>query len=61
VMAVMYSWFRIQRGPIALWIGATVLFSGGLGFLMTRFVSEPMNRALRGAPVIPKAKSAKPA
>jgi peptidoglycan/LPS O-acetylase OafA/YrhL len=61
VMAVIYFCFRIGHGPIALWIGATVLFSGGLGFLMTRLVSEPMNRFLRGAPVIPKAKSAKPA
>lgn len=61
VMAVIYFCFRIGHGPIALWIGATVLFSGGLGFLMTRLVSEPMNRFLRGAPVIAKAKSAKPA
>jgi peptidoglycan/LPS O-acetylase OafA/YrhL len=47
VMAVIYSWFRIGYGPIILWVGAAVLFSAGLGFLMTRFVSEPMNRALR--------------
>jgi peptidoglycan/LPS O-acetylase OafA/YrhL len=61
VMAVLsvFLWFR--HGPIALWIGATVLLSGGLGFLMTRFVSEPMNRALRGAPAIATPKSVKPA
>ncbi|MGB8833006.1 MAG: acyltransferase [Candidatus Sulfotelmatobacter sp.] len=46
----VFSWIR--HGPIALWIVATVLLSGGLGFLMARFVSEPMNRALRGAPVV---------
>jgi peptidoglycan/LPS O-acetylase OafA/YrhL len=61
LVAVFYAFFRIRRGPIALWIGAAILLASGLGFLMTRLVSEPMNRALRGAPVIQKAKSAKPA
>jgi peptidoglycan/LPS O-acetylase OafA/YrhL len=61
VMAVLsvFLWFR--HGPIVLWIAATVLVSGGLGFLTTRFISEPMNRALRGAPATAAPKTVKPA
>ncbi len=60
VIAGLSAFLWVRHGPIALWTGATILLSGGLGFLMARFVSEPMNRALRGAPVALKPESAEP-
>jgi len=51
VLGTFSLFLRVHRGPITLWIGAVVILSGLLGFLIARFVSEPLNRALRGAPV----------
>jgi peptidoglycan/LPS O-acetylase OafA/YrhL len=48
VLTVLTGFLRIRHGPVAIWIAATVLVSSALGFLMARFVSEPLNRALRG-------------
>jgi peptidoglycan/LPS O-acetylase OafA/YrhL len=50
VMAVLLTYARVRQGPIAAWVVAAVIASGGLGFLVAGFFSEPMNRALRGAP-----------
>jgi peptidoglycan/LPS O-acetylase OafA/YrhL len=38
---------RIQRGPLSLWVVATVLACGALGALVARSFSEPINRSLR--------------
>lgn len=51
VIAVLSLFVHVHRGPVAAWIGLVVILSGALGFLMARLVSEPANRALRGAPV----------
>lgn len=51
VMGVLSLYLRMHRGPVELWIAVVVALSGLLGFLVSRFVSEPMNRWLRGAPV----------
>ena len=51
VIGVMSLFLRLQKGPIAVWIVATVVLSGGLGYLISRFISEPMNTRLRGAPL----------
>jgi peptidoglycan/LPS O-acetylase OafA/YrhL len=52
VMGVLSLYLRTHRGPAALWIAVVLALSGLLGFLVARFVSEPMNRILRGAPVV---------
>ena len=47
VMAVLSLFLRMKQAPVALWVVATVLLSGGLGYALSRLVSEPMNRTLR--------------
>ena len=42
---------KLHRGPMWGWICLILATSAGLGYLMTRFISEPANRALRGAPL----------
>ena len=54
VMAVLSQFLRHPEGPVALWIIATVLCSGGAGFLLSHFFSEPLHRVLRGAPTPPQ-------
>jgi len=49
VMIVLGEFRRLRQGPVALWIGGTLLAATLLGFLMARFLSEPANLALRGA------------
>jgi peptidoglycan/LPS O-acetylase OafA/YrhL len=39
------------RPPLALWIATAVVLSSVLGYLVSRFLSEPANRLLRGAPL----------
>ena len=51
VIGILSLFLRLHTGPIAAWIVATVVLSGGLGYLISRFVSEPMNTRLRGAPL----------
>lgn len=51
VIAVLTVLADIRRGPISLWIGAVLALSAVLGFIFARFFSEPVNRALRGAPL----------
>lgn len=51
VMAVLSLYLQVRRGPVALWIVATVLLSAAVGALLSRVFSEPLNRRLRGAPV----------
>ena len=51
VMAALSLFLNTKRGPVALWVAATVVLSGLLGHALSRFLSEPVNRALRGAPV----------
>jgi peptidoglycan/LPS O-acetylase OafA/YrhL len=48
--ALFASLHKQQRsGPIAIWFAAILLATAPLGWLVTRFYSEPMNRRLRGA------------
>ena len=48
VIAVFTVFAAIHRGPIIAWMLAALVLSAALGFLLARFFSEPMNRALRG-------------
>jgi len=48
VIAVFTVFAEIRRGPIIVWMLAVLALSALLGFLLARFFSEPMNRALRG-------------
>jgi peptidoglycan/LPS O-acetylase OafA/YrhL len=48
VIAVFTVFVKIHRGPITMWIAATVAASAFGGFLFARFYSEPLNRMLRG-------------
>jgi peptidoglycan/LPS O-acetylase OafA/YrhL len=48
VIAVFTVFAAIHRGPIIAWMLAVLALSAVLGFLLARFFSEPMNRALRG-------------
>lgn len=51
VIAVFRALGVIHRGPIIAWIVAVIALSAALGFVFARFLSEPMNRALRGGPL----------
>ncbi len=51
VMGILSSFLKTRKGPVGIWISVTVLLSAGLGFVLSRLLSEPMNRLLRGAPV----------
>jgi len=51
VFGVLSIFLRVHRGPVVLWICAVVVLSGVLGFLLAQFISEPMNRILRGPPL----------
>jgi peptidoglycan/LPS O-acetylase OafA/YrhL len=39
------------RPPLALWMAIAMVLSAVLGYLVSRFLSEPANRLLRGAPL----------
>ena len=47
VIGVLTAFLRTRREPVGLWIVAVVFLSGGLGYLLARFASEPANRFLR--------------
>lgn len=49
-MGVLNLFFAVRRGPVAVWVVATVLLETLAGYLLSRFFSEPLNRKLRGAP-----------
>ena len=51
VMGVMGLFLRVRRGRVGVWVTARVLLAAVLGALLSRFISEPLNRRLRGAPV----------
>jgi peptidoglycan/LPS O-acetylase OafA/YrhL len=51
IIAVFTLAAAVHRGPTIAWIGAVLASSAALGFLLARFFSEPLNRALRGGPV----------
>jgi peptidoglycan/LPS O-acetylase OafA/YrhL len=48
VIAVFTVAADVHRGPVIAWIGAALASSAVLGFVLARFFSEPVNRALRG-------------
>lgn len=58
VIAVLTALAAIHRGPIIAWIVVVISLSAALGFVFTRFLSEPMNRALRGDSLPAKASPA---
>ncbi|MGI4830514.1 MAG: acyltransferase family protein [Janthinobacterium lividum] len=49
VMGALTFFVRTSRELVPLWICVVVALSGLGGYLLARFVSEPMNRILRGA------------
>ena len=49
VVPAIALWVRVQRGPLPLWVVATVLACAPLGALVARGFSEPLNRRLRAA------------
>lgn len=51
VVAVFALYFKFHRGPLAVWILVSVFLSGALGYCVSVFFSEPLNRRLRGAPL----------
>ncbi len=51
VIGALSVFLELHQGPIAIWVFVTVLLSGLLGYAASRFISEPANRILRGAPV----------
>lgn len=48
VIGATKAYAATQRGPLALWFVAVVPLAMGLGWLIARYVSEPLNRRLRG-------------
>jgi peptidoglycan/LPS O-acetylase OafA/YrhL len=48
VIGATSAYAATQRGPLALWFVAVVPLAMGLGWLIARHVSEPLNRRLRG-------------
>ncbi len=60
VMGVMGLFLQVRRGPVGLWVAATVPLAAALGALLSRVVSEPLNRHLRGAPLPATLHSAEP-
>lgn len=44
---ILYT--RIHFGPLSLWVTGMFLLTAPLGALIARYVSEPLNRKLRGA------------
>jgi peptidoglycan/LPS O-acetylase OafA/YrhL len=49
VLGVSALLLKVHGGPLGVWVGLILALSAGVGFLTARFVSEPLNRALRGA------------
>jgi len=50
VLVIGLSAFQLthRRGNFTIWFGAILLATGGAGWLVARFFSEPLNRRLRG-------------
>jgi peptidoglycan/LPS O-acetylase OafA/YrhL len=48
ILGMCWLYFKIHKGAVSLWAIAIILLSGVLGFLFSRYFSEPMNRLLRG-------------
>jgi peptidoglycan/LPS O-acetylase OafA/YrhL len=57
VIGVLLLYAKARKGPISLWAIGAILLSGLLGYLVSRYFSEPMNRLLRGAPLPSQLKS----
>ena len=51
IIAVFALYFKLHRGPLAVWILATIVLSGVVGHYVSVLFSEPLNRRLRGAPL----------
>jgi peptidoglycan/LPS O-acetylase OafA/YrhL len=51
VIGVLSLYPQVRAGNAALWVCLIVILSSGLGLVLSRVVSEPMNRRLRGAPL----------
>ena len=51
ITALLALYTKFHHGPVTAWIVAAVALSGIVGHLMSAFVSEPLNRRLRGAPL----------
>lgn len=51
VLGVALLFARVHRGPIAFWIAGMVVLAALLGWGVARWIAEPLNGALRGAPV----------
>jgi peptidoglycan/LPS O-acetylase OafA/YrhL len=51
VIGVSMLLLKLRRGPMALWVCLVLAGAALLGYLVARFLSEPANRALRGAPL----------
>jgi len=51
IIGLLLLYAKVQKWPISLWAVAMVLVSGVVGYLISRYFSEPMNRLLRGAPL----------
>ncbi len=49
VIAGTEVYAKLHRGPLALWFLAILLLTAPVGALTARFLSEPLNRRLRGA------------
>jgi peptidoglycan/LPS O-acetylase OafA/YrhL len=50
VIGVSLLLLKLCRGPMALWVCVVLAGTALLGYLVARFLAEPANRALRGAP-----------
>lgn len=51
VIVVFALYFKIHRGPLAIWVLGLIVLSGALGHYVSVLFSEPLNRRLRGAPL----------
>jgi peptidoglycan/LPS O-acetylase OafA/YrhL len=51
VIAVLTLSFEIDRGPMITWIGIIFALVASLGYVFAKFLSEPLNRKLRGGPL----------
>lgn len=51
VLGIIPLYVRHPDGPVLLCVVVVILLSAALGYLVARFVSEPLNRSLRGAPL----------
>jgi peptidoglycan/LPS O-acetylase OafA/YrhL len=51
VIGISLLFLKLHRGSMALWVCLILAAAALVGFLVTHFISEPGNRAFRGAPL----------